>query len=312
MGVNATKMNNVNEQQNAYTGIDKWHAYGITGKGITVWNVENGKASHGALTTRRVLDAAPDATVINGSLSSAVKGGKITEVNVTTDDGSKCGVEEFIQKFNVKLLTRSQGGTKSHEKIWAEFWRPLQQKYNLIFFVSAGNEGSEGRDCGLPPEIAILVGACGLMNGRPKRDTYSSIDEEVDFIDFRGDGTMGTSFAAPYLCGKAALLVQKYGPQLTQEDVYEYFKDHAEDIEEAGHDNKSGWGLPIMGDPKTVITMKIGSNVMDVDGRKVLLDQPAIIDKTTSRTLVPIRAISEALGAEVGWDDKTKTVTIVR
>lgn len=71
-------------------------------------------------------------------------------------------------------------------------------------------------------------------------------------------------------------------------------------------------GVTDYGRSKTVITMKIGSNVMDVDGRKVLLDQPAIIDKTTSRTLVPIRAISEALGAEVGWDDKTKTVTIVR
>ena len=299
-------------QQNKYCRINRWHEAGITGKGVVVWNMENGKATHGKQTTQRILHSAPDATVVNGLLSSVVRNKKIVEVAVTTDDGTRYDVEEFIQKFNVKLLTRSQGGTKSHEKIWAEFWRPLQQKYNLIFFVSAGNEGSEGRDCGLPPEIAILVGACGLINGRPKRDTYSSIDEEVDFIDFRGDGAMGTSFAAPYLCGKAALLVQKYGPQLTQEDVYEYFKAHAQDLEEEGVDNKTGWGLPIMGDPKTVITIKIGSNVMDVDGRKVLLDQPAVIDKTTSRTLVPIRAISEALGAEVGWDDKTKTVTIVR
>ncbi len=28
------------------------------------------------------------------------------------------------------------------------------------------------------------------------------------------------------------------------------------------------------------------------------------------RTLVPVRAISEALGAEVGWDNDTRTVTI--
>ena len=28
------------------------------------------------------------------------------------------------------------------------------------------------------------------------------------------------------------------------------------------------------------------------------------------RTLVPVRAISEALGAEVGWDNDTRTVTV--
>ncbi|GAB1476254.1 hypothetical protein MASR2M70_10880 [Bacillota bacterium] len=39
-------------------------------------------------------------------------------------------------------------------------------------------------------------------------------------------------------------------------------------------------------------------------------EQPAIIQN--SRTLVPLRAISEALEAEVTWDDKTRTVTIVR
>jgi len=298
--------------QNDYCGVTKWHEAGITGKGVVVWNMENGKATHGKQTTQRILHSAPDATVINGSLSSVVRNKKIVEVAVTTDDGTRYDVEDFIQKFNIKLITRSQGGAGSKAELWSKFWQPLKEKYNLIFFNSAGNEGDKGIDTALPADIAILVGACHLKDGKPTRDWwYSSVHEEVDFIDFRGEWN-GTSFAAPYLCGKAALLVQKYGQQITQDEVYEYFKAHAEDLEEEGVDAKSGWGLPIMGDPKTVITMKIGSNVMDVDGRKILIDQPAVIDKTTSRTLVPIRAISEALGAEVGWDDKTKTVTIVR
>ena len=299
-------------QQNKYCGVDRWHKAGITGKGVVVWNMENGKATHGKQTTQRILHSAPDATVINGSLSSVVRNKKIVEVAVTTDDGTRYEVEDFIQKFKIKLVTRSQGGAKSNAGLWSDFWKPLKEKYNLIFFNSAGNDASDGTNGGLPPDIAIYVAACGLIDGKPKRDYwYSSIGEEVDFIDFRGE-LSGTSFSSPYLCGKAALLVQKYGQQITQDEVYEYFKTHAEDLEEEGVDAKSGWGLPIMGDPKTVITMKIGSNVMDVDGRKILIDQPAVIDKTTSRTLVPLRAISEALGAEVGWDDKTKTVTIVR
>jgi hypothetical protein len=299
-------------QQNKYCRINRWHEAGITGKGVVVWNMENGKTNHGNMTTQRILHSAPDATVINGSLSATADNKGIKEVNVTTDDGTRYEVEDFIQKFNIKLITRSQGGASSKAELWSKFWKPLKEKYNLIFFNSAGNEGDKGIDTALPADIAILVGACHLKDGKPTRDWwYSSVGDEVDFIDFRGEWN-GTSFAAPYLCGKAALLVQKYGNQITQDEVYEYFKEHAEDIEETGHDHKSGWGIPIMGDPKTVITIKIGSNVMDVDGRKVLLDQPAVIDKTTSRTLVPIRAISEALGAEVGWDDKTKTVTIVR
>lgn len=44
-----------------------------------------------------------------------------------------------------------------------------------------------------------------------------------------------------------------------------------------------------------------------VNGNKVVFDQlPVIIDR---RTLVPLRAIFEALGADVVWDDTTKTVT---
>lgn len=299
-------------QQNKYCRINRWHEAGITGKGVVVWNMENGKATHGKQTTQRILHSAPDATVINGSLGATADNKGIKEANVTTDDGTRYEVEDFIQKFKIKLITRSQGGAKSNAELWSAFWKPLKEKYNLIFFNSAGNEGEDGIDVGLPPDIAILVAACHLKDGKPTRDWwYSSVHEEIDFIDFRGEWN-GTSFAAPYLCGKAALLVQKYGQQITQDEVYEYFKSHAEDLEEEGVDNKTGWGLPIMGDPKTVITMQIGSNVMDVDGRKILIDQPAIIDRTTSRTLVPIRAISEALGAEVGWDDKTKTVTIVR
>lgn len=44
-----------------------------------------------------------------------------------------------------------------------------------------------------------------------------------------------------------------------------------------------------------------------LDGNKLEFDvPPQIID---GRTMVPIRAIFEALGAEVTWDDATKTVT---
>ena len=47
-----------------------------------------------------------------------------------------------------------------------------------------------------------------------------------------------------------------------------------------------------------------------LNGTNLSFDQPPIIE--SGRTLVPLRAIFEALGAEVHWDEDTQTVTAVR
>lgn len=56
------------------------------------------------------------------------------------------------------------------------------------------------------------------------------------------------------------------------------------------------------------ITLTIGSDIAWVDGRMVILDVPACI--VQSRTLVPLRFISESLDAIVKWDSTTETVRI--
>ena len=298
------------QRQIKYSGLIPWHEKGLTGKGVVVWNMENNRADHGKMTTTRVKHAAPDSEVINTSLSMSSDASKVKYSYAVLDDGTKIDVEEFIKTRNIKLITRSVGGGTAIGGVESQFWNDLKKRYNLIFFNSAGNDGSDGAGGSLPPDVAIYVAACGLDRyGKPQRDNYSAIGSEVDFIDFRGFYS-GTSFAAPYLAGKATLLVQKYGHQVTQEEVYQYFKDHAEDLDAEGKDNYTGWGLPIMGKTETIIKMQIGNKVMDVDGRKVTLDQEPIIQN--SRTLVPIRAISEAFGADVGWDKQTKTITIER
>ena len=57
------------------------------------------------------------------------------------------------------------------------------------------------------------------------------------------------------------------------------------------------------------LRLQIGKNFAEVNGKKVMLDAAPVIVK--GRTMVPIRFISEALDAQVLWDDTTKTVTIV-
>lgn len=58
------------------------------------------------------------------------------------------------------------------------------------------------------------------------------------------------------------------------------------------------------------ITLTIDSKDAYVNGEKILLDAPSFIDKQSSRTLVPLRFILQAFGAEVEWDEKLRKVTI--
>jgi hypothetical protein len=60
----------------------------------------------------------------------------------------------------------------------------------------------------------------------------------------------------------------------------------------------------------TTILVKIDNTQAYVNGAEKILDVPAQI--INSRTLVPVRFISESLGATVGWSDTTRTVTITQ
>ena len=58
----------------------------------------------------------------------------------------------------------------------------------------------------------------------------------------------------------------------------------------------------------TTISLTINNPTMYVNGTSVALDSPACL--VGARTLVPVRAISEAFGTKVEWDDSTSTVNI--
>ncbi len=58
----------------------------------------------------------------------------------------------------------------------------------------------------------------------------------------------------------------------------------------------------------TLIKMKIGNSTALKNGSEIFLDVPA--ELINDRTMVPVRFISEALGAKVDWDGVTNTVLI--
>ncbi len=58
----------------------------------------------------------------------------------------------------------------------------------------------------------------------------------------------------------------------------------------------------------TEVTLKIGSKTATVNGEEVILDvAPKLVNY---RTMVPLRFVTEALGARVTWDSKTLTASI--
>lgn len=60
----------------------------------------------------------------------------------------------------------------------------------------------------------------------------------------------------------------------------------------------------------TTVSLTVGENAITVNGEVKELDVPAQIKD--NRTLVPVRAISEAFGCDVAWDGETRTVTITK
>ena len=77
-------------------------------------------------------------------------------------------------------------------------------------------------------------------------------------------------------------------------------------------------GADVEWNPETrTVTSKKGSNTIELtidsdvlykNGTPVYLDVPAML--VNNRTLVPVRAVSEALGADVDWDGATRSVII--
>jgi hypothetical protein len=59
---------------------------------------------------------------------------------------------------------------------------------------------------------------------------------------------------------------------------------------------------------KTIITLQIGSKKATINGEEMTLDAPPFI--VSGRTVVPLRFVSEGLGAKVEWDGVTKHIHV--
>ena len=113
-----------------------------------------------------------------------------------------------------------------------------------------------------------------------------------------------------------ALLMQRYGTDMTSAEVYQYYKMIARPIDTGhpvkdGYDLWSGYGVPILPEPsRKLVRMTIGSKFYKVDGKVETMDTAPFIED--QRTFVPIAFIALALGASVWWNHQEQEVTIAK
>jgi photosystem II stability/assembly factor-like uncharacterized protein len=113
---------------------------------------------------------------------------------------------------------------------------------------------------------------------------YSSVDSGATWVEQQPAGNTDVHWVSSFIASDGSyFLVGAYGGRL--------------------------YSLAVGQAPKqTVIVLQIGNSKFTVNGASTTLDSPPVIKN--GRTLVPIRAIIEALGGTVGWDATTKKATV--
>jgi hypothetical protein len=198
----------------------------------------------------------------------------------------------------------------------------------------AGNKDTEDYSDTIEDTAWLGVGAVNFNGYKFSPEHYSSESEYVDFCGiapFYVPSTKGTAYqfdgtscATPFLSGMIALInhffIQNYGRALSAYEMYRFLKAHCQDVGMKGKDNKTGWGIPILPDPETInctdwvdsmtIKLKEGEKTYTKDGKAYDMDVASV--RIKDRIFVPIRFVSEALGADVDWNEDTQTVTITK
>ena len=139
-----------------------------------------------------------------------------------------------------------------------------QEIYNKGCFLvcSAGNKQEKINKLA-EGNLWKAIGACSYNKGKPKvKDKYVD-DEEMDFVSFHDlyssynkSYNEGTSFSYEIFMGMLALVqcffLERTGKKLSHEKLMKFVIDNCMDLEEKGHDVKTGHGLFILPDPDEI------------------------------------------------------------
>jgi len=281
---------NKNPKEFSACNIQQWHNLGYTGKDINVGNTEkasinsplfNGKIHdpygdfsyeecsnlHGNHTAIMVHAVAPDADIycLDMSLSGTNDNLRGRLIDKT--------IPLIIEK-NISVITSS-----SWTSLLAEKTSLVKKIKSLPVLISlAGNYGYSGVSGFAESGYWLAIGAVGFQykSNEIFFHNYSARDEKLSFTcfsglslpDFRPEPIYkdkfitknGTSFAAPMFAGMCALVQDFFlthtGKLLTHFQMDKFVKDHLIDLGDVGWDDKYGFGLFVLPDPRNIIIDK--------------------------------------------------------
>jgi major intracellular serine protease len=222
-------------------------------------------------------------------------------------------------------------GSTVYDSIIAYYIRTLVAQ-GVSVVVAAGNAGDGNPDTHEVFSYPAYIWEC-LTVGATNQDGQSAgYSNSFDGIDLGAPGTdiysawpgggykllSGTSMSAPHVTGALALIYDAWrkreGAWPTEEEAVSVLLSGVRKVDidpflvGEGILSLAFNSLPIPAAKEVV--MWVGSYRALVNGRRVLLDQPAVIDNVSNRTLVPLRFVAETLGRPVDWDGQERKITI--
>ncbi|MFH8570672.1 type VII secretion-associated serine protease mycosin [Streptomyces sp. NPDC017993] len=248
------------------TGIDAGNqqvktAIGSGGKSYVNGNPTDDRVGHGTkvagiIAARPWRDSglvgiAPEAKVIPYQQTSDEKAGTANSLAKAINDAVKAKVD---------IINISQGTGASEDQL-----TPLKnaianaEANNVLVVASAGNGGADGEEKSMFPaafkEFSNVLGVAASDRSNER----APFSQRGDFVDIAAPGVdmvstvpnggncvdQGTSFAAPYAAGAAALLIAKHrtgSDRWTPEEVIWHLEQTAERVRR-DRDNNIGWGV---------------------------------------------------------------------
>lgn len=300
----------LNKEAFEFLGITKFHENGYTGKNITIaskesiiqgvfddvdcddyFTFESKGAKHGTTVMDYIRQVVPDARKIACDFSGTV------EKNIWI-----CVGMQKLLSNPPQVFTSSSYNTSDSQEHHMKKYKELRDK-GCFLVHGAGNDGEDGVLNVVKNDVFKAVAAYKLYCGKPKKESFSSVGEEVDFASldnlrasWDNKKHTGTSFSAPIFASMIGLVqdffISQTGKQLDYENLLQFIKDNCIDVDEEGKDNKSGYGLFILPAPNTIDINKYIKNeeANEMIVYKTLDDIPAW-GKSTIEKLINKKAL---------------------
>lgn len=201
---------------------------------------------HGTFCAGQIREFCPDAEILSYCITPVVDGQTVYDV-------------QYINLALKDVLGRAESGYIVLLNVYGDGF--VEETHDLIMalidkgvpvIVPSGNEGKDPQGIGFPSCMDEVI-CVGAVDAQGEYQFFSNFHEQVDFCDIgrdvqgvQLDGTIGawhgTCIAAARLTGKCAAIL--YGkPNMTEHDLVDYLKTIAVDLNEAGRDQYTGWGM---------------------------------------------------------------------